>query len=41
MNHRRYFVKESRRDINHAKADEIYSLKYKQQHRTDTVSKAH
>ena len=38
MNHKRYFSKESNRDINCAKADEIYSLKHKHQHRKDTVS---
>ena len=33
INHRRYFFKESNRDINCTKADDIYSLKYKDQHR--------
>ena len=38
INHRRYFLNESNRDINCAKADEIYSLKYKHQDRKDIVS---
>ena len=38
INHRRYFFNESNRDINCAKADEIYSLKYKHQHGKDIVS---
>ena len=38
INHRRYFFNESNRDINCVKADEIYSLKYKHQHRKDIVS---
>ena len=38
INHRRYFFNESNRDINCSKADEIYSLKYKHQHRKDIVS---
>jgi len=38
INYRRYFLNESNRDINCAKADEIYSLKYKHQHRKDIVS---
>ena len=38
INNRRYFFNESNRDINCAKADEIYSLKYKHQHRKDIVS---
>ena len=38
INHKIYFSKEYNRDINCAKADEIYSLKYKHQHRKDIVS---
>ena len=38
INHRRYVFNESNRDINCVKADEIYSLKYKHQHRKDIVS---
>ena len=38
INHRRYFFNESNRDIYCAKADDVYSLKYKHQHRKDIVS---
>ena len=41
MNHKRYFVKESSRDIEHAKADESYRLNCKHQHKKDIGSKDH